>query len=86
MKNVALLRRRKGRLPTFSVPTPGDSRVENEEHDKSRTQQHGFTREPPLREQMVLSEGSWELETYVMCATIYNQSTGGIAQDCYACD
>ena len=50
-------------------------RVENEEHDKGRTQQHGFIREPPLREHMVRSEGSWELETYFMCATIYYQST-----------
>ena len=50
-------------------------RVENEEHDKSRKQQHGFIREPPLREHMVRSEGSWELETYFMCATIYYQST-----------
>ena len=50
-------------------------RVENEEHDKSRKQQHGFIREPPLREHMVRSEGSWELETYFMYGTIYYQST-----------
>ena len=50
-------------------------RVENEEHDKSRTQQHGFIRERPLQEHMVRSGGSWELETYFMCATIYYQST-----------
>ena len=49
--------------------------MENEEHDKSRKQQHGFIREPPLREHMVRSEGSWELETYFMCTTIYYQST-----------
>ena len=49
--------------------------MENEEHDKSRTQQHGFIREPPLREHMVGSEGSWELETHFMCAAIYYQST-----------
>ena len=50
-------------------------RVENEEHDKSRKQHYGFIREPPLREHMVRSEGSWELETYFMCAALYYQST-----------
>ena len=49
--------------------------MENEEHDKSIKQQHGFIREQPLREHMVRSEGSWELEIYFMCATIYYQST-----------
>ena len=47
-------------------------RVENEEHDKNRTKQHGFIREPLLREHMVRSEGSWELETYFIYATIYS--------------